>query len=67
MASRGQHGGKDVPPSPPTRREVAMYSRDLLLSMKRLVLEHDLSLLGHLLEIAALEARRIAEARDVER
>ncbi len=44
-----------------TTQELGGYSRELLLSLKRIANANGLALLAHLLSIAAVEAGRIAE------
>ena len=47
-------------PEPITPRETAMYTADLVESLRKIALKQDQPLLAHLLELAAVEAKSLA-------
>ena len=56
-----------APLPPPTPAETAHYIGDLIESLRKMALAHDLKLLAHLLGLAAIEARthlRLVQRQD---
>ena len=49
------------PPPPATPAETALYTRDLLESLRKIAQGQGHALLAHLLQLAALEAKAIAD------
>ncbi len=57
-------GGRYPPASPPaplTPAETARYTRDLLESLRKIALGQGQTLLAHLLGLAAMEAKALAD------
>ena len=53
------------PPAPLTPAETALYTRDLLESLRKIALGQGQGLLAHLLGLAAMEAKALgAQAQD---
>jgi hypothetical protein len=48
-------------PEPMTPRETALYTADLIESLRKIALKQDQALLAHLLELAAVEAKSLAK------
>lgn len=46
-----------------SRREIAAYTADMLASLRRLSLDHNLTLLAHLTALARIEALRLTESK----
>jgi hypothetical protein len=51
-------------PEPITPRETAMYTADLVESLRKIALKQDQPLLAHLLELVAVEAKSLANGQD---
>ncbi len=51
-------------PEPITPRETALYTADLIESLRKIALKQGQPLLAHLLELAGMEAKSLANGQD---